>query len=151
MTAGALAHLPDIGGVLHATTVSAHGRALLICGPAGSGKSSLALALMALGAGLVADDRTLIRPRPGAPPLLCRPAGLPPAIEARGLGLLAVDLAPPAPLGAVLDLSVTERERLPPHRTVRVAGYDATLIHNVDTPHFPSALMQYLRGGFARL
>jgi HPr kinase/phosphorylase len=44
--------------VLHATTVAIGGRGVLILGPSGSGKSGLALELMAMGAGLVADDRT---------------------------------------------------------------------------------------------
>ena len=43
---------------LHATTIALDGAGLLILGPSGSGKSSLALQLMAAGAVLVADDRT---------------------------------------------------------------------------------------------
>ena len=48
------------------------GRALgvLIEGPSGTGKSALALRLMALGARLVADDRTRITAREGWPWLL---------------------------------------------------------------------------------
>ncbi|MDO5529406.1 MAG: hypothetical protein Q4F71_08380, partial [Paracoccus sp. (in: a-proteobacteria)] len=46
------------GGVeLHASALAAAGRAALILGPSGAGKSSFALTLLALGAGLVADDR----------------------------------------------------------------------------------------------
>lgn len=46
--------------ILHASCVALDGRGLLILGPSGSGKSALALELMALGADLVADDRTEI-------------------------------------------------------------------------------------------
>ena len=44
--------------IVHASCVARDGRAVLIRGASGSGKSGLALQLMALGAGLVADDRT---------------------------------------------------------------------------------------------
>ncbi len=147
----ALSGLPQEGGVVHATAVSAYGRALLICGPSGSGKSALALRLMALGAGLIADDRTLLRAQPDGPPLAERPPGLPSAIEARGLGVLSVDLSPRAPVVAVLDLTRPETERLPPARALRLAGHDVALLHNAGTGYFPAALMQYLRAGLAPL
>ena len=41
--------------LLHASCVAVAGRAVLITGPSGSGKSSLALTLLAHGAALVAD------------------------------------------------------------------------------------------------
>ena len=50
---------------LHATCVAVEGRGVLITGPSGSGKSSLALALMAHGARLVADDRVTLSLREG--------------------------------------------------------------------------------------
>ena len=43
--------------ILHATCIAWQGRGVLIRGPSGSGKSALALGLMAHGAVLVADDR----------------------------------------------------------------------------------------------
>jgi len=46
--------------IRHATTVAVAGRGLMIEGPSGSGKSALALELMAFGAELVADDRTRV-------------------------------------------------------------------------------------------
>ena len=51
--------------LLHASCVAVKGRALLITGPSGTGKSALALQMMALGADLVADDQTLLQPRAG--------------------------------------------------------------------------------------
>ena len=47
--------------VMHASCVSYENHAVLILGPSGIGKSSLALQLMALGAVLVADDKTCLR------------------------------------------------------------------------------------------
>ena len=49
--------------MLHATTVALAGQGVLILGPSGSGKSGLALQLMAMGAELVADDRTIVTAR----------------------------------------------------------------------------------------
>ena len=147
----ALVNLAERGGVVHGTAVSAHRRALLIVGPAGSGKSSIALAMMALGAGLIADDRTLLCPVLGGAPRASAPQGLPPAIEALGLGLLIADLAAPAAVAAVVDLSHTETERMPPERRIRLLGYEIELYHNIASPYFPAALMQYLAKGRAPL
>jgi len=69
----------------------------------GSGKSALALELLALGARLVADDGTLLR-RDAARPRLWAAAGegLPARIEARGVGLIPARLVGPVPLYATL-------------------------------------------------
>ena len=45
---------------LHASTVASDGRAVLIAGPSGSGKSDLALRLIDRGFTLVSDDRTIL-------------------------------------------------------------------------------------------
>ena len=45
---------------LHATSVAIGGRAVLLCGPSGVGKSDLALRLIDRGATLVSDDYTLV-------------------------------------------------------------------------------------------
>ncbi|MDH3263420.1 MAG: serine kinase [Paracoccaceae bacterium] len=134
--------------VLHASAVSIGGRALLILGPSGSGKSGLALELMALGAGLIADDRTEITLREGHPLAAC-PGPIRGRIEARGVGLLAAEPAPPAPVALAVDLGRTETERLPPPRALELLGRKVPLLHKAETRHFPAALLQYLRGGAA--
>ncbi len=146
----ASADLPETGdrAVVHGTSVSFERRALLIIGPSGSGKSGLALELMAHGAGLIADDRTLLIAAPDGPPRAAAPEAIRGRIEARGLGILAATPAPPAPLAAILDLGQRETERLPPHRTCRVLGHEIQLLHNGDTSHFSAAILQYLRGGW---
>jgi len=131
---------------LHATCVAIDGRGVLILGPSGSGKSSLALDLMALGARLVADDRTTIAPGPDAPIATCPPA-IRGRIEARGIGILSADPAPPTPVALVVDLGLPEPDRLPPWRTRTIAGHDVALLHNPGSGPFAAAIVQYLRCG----
>jgi HPr kinase/phosphorylase len=132
--------------IVHATAVSFAGRALLLLGPAGSGKSALALQLMALGAGLIADDRTVLSLRDGHP-VASAPAAIAGRIEARGLGILAAEPAPPAPVALAADLGRRETDRLPGERRIDLLGVAVPLVHKVDGPHFPAALLQYLKGG----
>ncbi len=131
---------------LHATTVSHNGHAALFFGPSGSGKSALALEMLALGAQLIADDQTRLT-RQGGRILASKPDGLPPLIEARGIGLLHAHLAAPAPLRFAVDLGQTEVERLPPRRTLNILGCDIALLHKAASGPFAAALMQYLSAG----
>ena len=52
--------------IVHASCVALGGRGVLILGGSGAGKSGLALQLMAYGAALVSDDRTILSNRDGA-------------------------------------------------------------------------------------
>jgi HPr kinase/phosphorylase len=131
---------------LHATCVAVDGRGVLILGPSGSGKSSLALDLMALGGRLVADDRTVVAPGAGAPVAACPPA-IRGRIEARGVGILAADPAPPVAVALVVDLGTPETDRLPPRRTRTLAGHEVAVLHNPGSGPFAAAILQYLRGG----
>ncbi len=133
--------------IIHATALAIGPRALLIRGPSGSGKSALALQMMALGAGLIADDRTCIEASPDGPPMASAPEAIRGMIEARGIGLLAADPAPAAPIAAVVDLATVETERLPDPRHTDISGHRVPLFHKVESPHFPAALMQYMIGG----
>lgn len=131
---------------MHATAVSIAGRALVIRGAPGSGKSSLALQLMALGAALIADDQVVLtrdhdQLTAGCPPTL---RGM---IEARGIGILNAAVQEPAPVAAVVDLDSVETERLPPRRMVTIVGCEVPLIHQTGRVEFPSALVQFLRAG----
>lgn len=87
-----------------ATCVAIGGRAVLIEGAPGSGKSSLALALIDRGAVLVGDDGVLIEPLEGH--LVARPhphtRGL---LEVRNLGLLSFPFCEEAPIALVLVLA----------------------------------------------
>ena len=137
--------------VLHATTVALHGKAVLIRGDSGRGKSSLALHLIALGAGLVADDRTCIwREDHGADGdriIADAPETLRGRIEARGIGILGAEPVGPCRIGLVVDLDRLEDARLPPFRTTDLLGLCLPLVHRVDSPAFPAGILQYLAAG----
>ncbi len=71
----------------HATCVAIGGRAVLIEGASGSGKSSLALALIDRGAVLIGDDGVTLEPR-GAQLFASPPPHIAGLLEVRNLGLL---------------------------------------------------------------
>ena len=75
--------------ILHATSVDILGQGVSIIGESGFGKSSLAIKLIARGADLVSDDLTLFEYKKGKI-ILSKPGTCPPAIEARGLGLISL-------------------------------------------------------------
>ncbi|MEZ5716341.1 MAG: serine kinase [Paracoccaceae bacterium] len=131
---------------VHGSCVAHHGRAVLILGASGRGKSALALQLMALGAGLVADDRVILT-RDGDAVIASAPAAISGRIEARFVGLLNAIPAAPAPLALVVDLDADETERLPPQRSRKVLGISLPLVHNVASRHFAAAILQYLKAG----
>lgn len=134
--------------ILHATTVALDGRGVLIRGASGRGKSALALQLMALGAALVADDRTILTRRGDAIVASC-PAAILGLIEARGFGLLNAIPAPPTALALVIDLDGENRSRLPQERRTTLLDLPLDLAFGPVTPHFPAAILQYLRFGRA--
>lgn len=86
-----------------ASAVAIGGRAVMIEGPPGSGKSSLVLALIDRGAGLIGDDGVMLEPRAGRVLVSPHPriAGL---IEVRNLGLLTMPVVAGVPLALVLVL-----------------------------------------------
>ncbi len=134
--------------IIHASCVALAGQAVLITGPSGSGKSELALELMALGAGLIADDRTVLTCRHGV-----LQASAPPEIrgriEARGIGLLIARDVGPAVVRLAVDLAQREEMRLPPERQAMFCDIAVDVIHGADHPRLAPAVLQYLKGGRA--
>lgn len=86
--------------------------AVLLLGRSGAGKSDLALRLMALGAELLADDRTDLSVTRGQLQAQA-PAALAGLLEIRGVGIVAVPYAKkPAPIRLVVRLGAKPK-RLP--------------------------------------
>lgn len=132
-------------GPVHASCVAVDGQGALIIGPSGSGKSALALQIMALGGALVADDRVNLSPMVGGVLASC-PVPIAGQIEARGVGILAALAHGPAPVKLIIDMGHVQRDRLPDHQQAEVLGARLTVIARVDGPHFPAAIVQYLKG-----
>ena len=132
--------------ILHASCVAWNGRGLLILGPSGSGKSALALRLMAYGAALVSDDRTVVELRDESL-VASAPGSIAGMIEARSVGLLAASAIEWAALKLAVDLGQIETERLPPERDIRLLGAPLPCLHKVESAHFPAAVLQYLKAG----
>lgn len=89
---------------LHATSVARSGRAVLLLGPSGSGKSDLALRLFDHGFGLVSDDRTLVR-RDGNRLVASAPETIRGRMEVRGIGIVSVAAAGDTPVALAVELS----------------------------------------------
>lgn len=138
--------MPTSSTCLHATSVAIDNKGLLILGPSGSGKSALAIQLIVLGAELVADDRTDIQLTRGAL-YASRPPRLPQAIEARGVGLIAMPTRDPVCVELAVDLSETETTRFPLPAVRQFLGHPVTVFKSVPDLYFPSALLLYLKHG----
>lgn len=132
--------------MLHATCVAVQGRGLLILGPSGSGKSALALDLMAVEADLVSDDQTCVLRRGGT--LFARPpdtiAG---RIEARGIGILRAKNLPQAQIHCAIDLGQEEQMRLPPQRVHEILGIFVPLVLGPYRPQLYAAMRQMMWKG----
>ena len=100
--------------LLHASCVVLQGRAVLLTGASGVGKSDVALRLIDAGATLVADDQTLLHVRDDVlvaspPPSI---AGM---IEVRHIGLFRFPYIEAAPVALAVELTPADAflERLP--------------------------------------
>lgn len=131
---------------VHGSAVAINGRAVLILGPSGSGKSATALALMATGAALVSDDQTELR-RDGGRLIADAPAAIRGLVEARGVGLLRATSAGPTEVALVVDLGSDEAERLPPERRHEILGVSLPLVLGPAGTHLAYALRQYMLAG----
>ena len=137
--------------VLHATCVAAGDRGLLILGAVGTGKSTLALQLIALGARLVSDDQVAISAEGECLVARCPAPSIRGLIEARGFGFLRLDPQPAARLILALDLDRSEPARLPPPRQITLLGIPLSLAHAAPADHLPFALWCHLQGAAREL
>ena len=112
---------------VHASSVSIAGRAVLIAGRSGKGKSDLALRLIDRGARLVSDDYTLVR-RDGGRLLASAPPTIAGKLELRGIGIVELPYDSDVAVALFVDLD-TEPRRLPDLEEKRVlAGISIPLV-----------------------
>ncbi len=131
---------------LYASSIAVAGRAVLIFGPSGSGKSGLALDLISRGGKLVSDDRTRIA-NEGGHLVAFAPDNIRGKIEARGIGILTGPVAESAPVALAVDLGKSEPNRLPPPRTLKLLGVEIDLLHAAGVPNLAAAILFFLKGG----
>ncbi|MGI8932038.1 MAG: HPr kinase/phosphorylase [Sphingomicrobium sp.] len=96
---------------LHASTVALDGRAVIISGPSGSGKSDLTLRLLDRGFALVSDDRTIVR-KDGSKVFASAPETIRGKLEIRGVGIVDMPTVANVPIALVVELT-SEIQRLP--------------------------------------
>ena len=96
---------------VHASTVALDGRAVLISGPSGSGKSDLALRLLDRGFMLVSDDQTIVR-RDGDRLIATAPPTIAGKLEVRGIGIVEMERLDNVPVALIVELT-SDIQRLP--------------------------------------
>jgi serine kinase of HPr protein (carbohydrate metabolism regulator) len=107
---------------IHASCVAIGGRAVLLAGRSGVGKSDLALRLIDRGAVLISDDYTQLLRRQGklrATP----PANIAGKIEVRGIGIVEMAHVADVEVALLIDLDAP-LVRMPERATRRLAGIE---------------------------
>lgn len=115
---------------IHATAVAVGGRAILLLGKSGAGKSDLALRLiMNKNAVLIADDRVDIQSVNGVLKASC-PKNIQGLLEVRGIGLCKFPFLERADvaLAVLLSENAEEIERLPEKETISFLQTEIPLI-----------------------
>jgi serine kinase of HPr protein (carbohydrate metabolism regulator) len=96
---------------VHASTVAMDGRAVVILGPSGSGKSDLALRLLDRGFTLVSDDQTVVK-KDGERLVASAPPNIAGKLEIRGIGIVEMETVTNIPVALLVELT-SEIQRLP--------------------------------------
>src|SRR3954454_10337308 len=89
---------------VHASTVATEGRAVMIMGPSGSGKSDLTLRLLDRGFTLVSDDQTLVK-LDGERLVASAPPNIAGKLEIRGIGIVDMDTVTNIPVALLVALT----------------------------------------------
>jgi HPr kinase/phosphorylase len=144
--------------IAQATCVVIGGRALMIEGPPGSGKSSLALALLDRGAGLIGDDGVSLSQcgrlsrgglSGGDAVIAAPPPNIAGLLEIRGIGIVTWPLAEPAPLSLILTLGealgAPQHDRLPERLPDQITMRDVLGVPIPVLPFIPGSLAPAVR------
>jgi serine kinase of HPr protein (carbohydrate metabolism regulator) len=117
----------DSTETVHATSVAIDGRAVLLFGASGMGKSDLALRLIDRGATLISDDYTVVTSGDSGLQASA-PATIVGKMEVRGIGVVDMPNIGHAPVALLVDLT-QDVQRLPPDPTCRaIAGFDVPVV-----------------------
>jgi len=112
---------------VHASTVAMDGRAVLISGPSGSGKSDLTLRLLDRGFTLVSDDQTIVR-REDDHLIASPPPNIAGKLEIRGIGIVEMEHVGDIPVALLVELT-SDIQRLPDDNRERpILGVSMPLI-----------------------
>lgn len=134
--------------IIHANCVDVAGTGVLIIGASGTGKSSLTLKLLALGAQLVSDDRTQLTTS-GQALIASAPSTIVGLIEARGVGILAMPTIAHTEIKFIIDLDCLTHERLPYTKTQNLLGLNIAVIEKSETPAFAEAVFLAAKFGLS--
>ena len=125
--------------IMHASCVDINGSGVLIIGRSGSGKSSLAINLLALGSKLVADDQCELVQKNNSF-RISKPASLPKSIEIRGVGLVSVPMVNETSLDWVVNMDQVEKERMPTPRFTEIGGFRVPTVFGKDMDDLASRI-----------
>ncbi len=138
------------GPPIHATVVAVdHGGrcvGVMLRGPSGSGKSDLALRLIARGGRLVADDYAVVW-QSGERLYAMAPDNIAGRIEARGLGIVSQPTRWIAPVGLIVDLTEGAMERMPDRATEILRGVRIPALTLDPRPASAEVLIRLALGG----
>ena len=135
-------------GIQHACCVDFDGNGLLILGKSGSGKSSLAIACMGLGAVLVGDDYVTLKIQ-NKNIIAISPPNIAGLIEVPKVGILKCDYKEQTKLVLAIDVSRGEINRLPVSRSIKLKNCGIPLIYGARIPHLHSVAYQLIKGGLS--